>query len=505
MPLRRAQYAVAALLVLLAFAFQGSRGLFEPDEGRYTDVALQMRWSGDLLVPHLDPEHPHYTKPPLTYWSIAAGMAALGENEWGARLPAALAYLATALGVGLLASRLGSARPELAALVWGTMLLPFVGGNLASTDILLTAFETLAVLGFAKLEFAPVAATAGLWTMWLGFGLAFATKGPPGLLPLLGILAYVVAAHGARGTRRLFAWAPVLAFLVLAAGWFAWIVARDPRLLDYFLVYETLDRVATDVHHRNPGWLGLVKAYGSTIAAGTLPWLPLGLWAAWCARRAANAHDAVRAPSAAPRGAPLPAVLAGVPRADRFLLAWLLVPFAVFSLAQSRLPLYLLPLSAPLALWIARRLEAAPPVRGRRAVALVVAWALALVALKGVGAHLHAKQDSRAFARELAAAIDLRPFRELVFVGGPARYGLALYLRRDVEAGAVTTAPGRTPGIAPRHGVCDELAEHEAPLFLVRGPELAAFRRAADGCTARDERTTLRVRGQVREWTLVSE
>lgn len=495
MPLRRAQYAVAALLVLLAFAFQGSRGLYEPDEGRYTDVALQMRWSGDLLVPRLDPEHPHYTKPPLTYWSIAAGMSALGENEWGARLPAALAYLVTALGVALLAARLGAARPELAALVWGTMLLPFVGGNLASTDILLTAFETLAVLGFATLEFAPAARTAGLWTMWLGFGLAFATKGPPGLLPLLGILAYGVATHGARGAWRLFAWAPVLAFLVLAAGWFAWIVARDPRLLDYFLVYETLDRVATDVHHRNPGWLGLVKAYGSTIAAGTLPWLPLGLWAAWRARRGTGA----------PRGVPMQAPLAGMPREDRFLLAWLLVPFAVFCLAQSRLPLYPLPLSAPLALWIARRLEAAPPVQGRRAVALTIAWALALVALKGVGAHLHAKQDSRAFARELSTAIDVRPFRELVFVGGPARYGLALYLHRDVEAGAVATAPGRTPGIAPRHGVCDELAEHEAPLFLVRGPELAAFRRAADGCTARGGRTTLRVRGQVREWTLVSE
>ncbi|MCK4510708.1 glycosyltransferase, partial [bacterium] len=69
------------LAALLAFAFQGSRGLYETTEGRYAESAREMLETGDWLVPRLDYE-PHWTKPPLTYWALAGGMALLGENEW---------------------------------------------------------------------------------------------------------------------------------------------------------------------------------------------------------------------------------------------------------------------------------------------------------------------------------------------------------------------------------------------------------------------------------------
>ena len=40
----------------MAFSFQGSRGLWEPDEGRYTNVALNMLETGDYLLPRMDAE-----------------------------------------------------------------------------------------------------------------------------------------------------------------------------------------------------------------------------------------------------------------------------------------------------------------------------------------------------------------------------------------------------------------------------------------------------------------
>lgn len=88
---------VALALLVFALAFQGSRALYSPDEGRYTAVALEMLRSGDWVHPHLHPEVPHYTKPPLTYWALATSLDVFGTNTWAARLPYALAFVAAVL------------------------------------------------------------------------------------------------------------------------------------------------------------------------------------------------------------------------------------------------------------------------------------------------------------------------------------------------------------------------------------------------------------------------
>jgi 4-amino-4-deoxy-L-arabinose transferase len=86
-----------AIVLLYACAFQGTRPLYSPDEGRYTNVALNMLESGDWLRPTLHPEVEHWSKPPLTYWSIAASVATYGHSEFAARLPGALAFAGTVL------------------------------------------------------------------------------------------------------------------------------------------------------------------------------------------------------------------------------------------------------------------------------------------------------------------------------------------------------------------------------------------------------------------------
>ena len=78
---------------MLALALLGQRGIWDPDEGRYTNVALHMLDSGNWLEPHRSEEVGHWTKPPLTYWAIAASVEVFGRNPWAARLPGSLAYL----------------------------------------------------------------------------------------------------------------------------------------------------------------------------------------------------------------------------------------------------------------------------------------------------------------------------------------------------------------------------------------------------------------------------
>jgi len=186
---------LVALLIVVAFAFQGTRGIWEPDEGRYTAGGLNMVDSGDWLVPTLDGEHAHLTKPPMTYWAIASSVALLGRNEWAARLPGALAFVGTGLLVFGLGRRFCPARPWLPALVYGLSLAPFMGANVVSTDVLLVFFETAAMYAFVR----AVPGDGHLdrrWirAMWLAWGLAFMTKGPPGLLPLLAMMAIVPGA-----------------------------------------------------------------------------------------------------------------------------------------------------------------------------------------------------------------------------------------------------------------------------------------------------------------------
>ena len=53
---------IAALALVLALLLPGLRGVWDPDEGRYTNVAMHMLDSGDWLVPHRSEEVAHWTK-----------------------------------------------------------------------------------------------------------------------------------------------------------------------------------------------------------------------------------------------------------------------------------------------------------------------------------------------------------------------------------------------------------------------------------------------------------
>ena len=83
--------------VALGWNLNGYR-LFDPDEGRNAEVAREMAYSNDYVVPHLD-GLPYLDKPIVYFAAAAAMMELFGPTEAAARLPAYLATLAT---IGLL-------------------------------------------------------------------------------------------------------------------------------------------------------------------------------------------------------------------------------------------------------------------------------------------------------------------------------------------------------------------------------------------------------------------
>ncbi|HEX7326397.1 MAG TPA: glycosyltransferase family 39 protein [Rhodanobacteraceae bacterium] len=418
------------LLVLglvLGFAFQGSRGLWRTDEGRYTDGALQMLASGNYLIPAYSANRVNLSKPPVTYWIIAGAVKLLGRNTWAVRAPYAAAFVLTILLVYAIGIDLVPGKPWLPALIYACAFVPFASANAVSTDVFLTLFEALAALGFVRLSFGNHQSSRRLDAvlLWLGLGLAFLTKGPPGLILLLAIVPFIIPRGGWRGLGPVFQPLGIAVFFVVGLLWYAIVVVHDPWALHYFLYREIYQRIFTGAQRRHPGPFGWAVAYVPTLVIGSLPWWPLLFRNA----RHRFAIDGRR------QWLPHHPV-------ELFLLLWFGLPLLVFCLAQSRLPLYVLPLFLPLSLLLALALGDDIDLRLVRQRVLFGAWVVALLALKGgIAYFVHTPRDERAMARELTALTRSRAFGALVFVEATRKayaveehtpWGLTLYLDKPV-------------------------------------------------------------------------
>lgn len=466
----RSRVWIALLAVLLAFGFLGTRGIWDPDEGRYTNVALNMLDSGDWLEPRRNDDVGHWTKPPLTYWAIASSIAVFGQNPWAARLPSALSYLLCVWLAWRIARRLVPGGEDTAAIVYATMLLPFGAAGMITTDFLLAACEALAIWGFVEARFGQ--SRRGAWwlvLMWVGFALAFLTKGPPALLPLLVLTLYSLLVPSERG-HRLFDSAGLAVFLLLALPWFIAVIADNPGLFEYFIGDEVVNRVTTNEFGRHGQWYGWLAIYAPTLVLGSLPW-GTDLWR-WL-KTLPTSMRGWRVPAQRDRD-----------RAALLLALWLLLPLLVFCLSKSRLPLYILPLFVPLALLVARQ-------RQRDGLALpawhwIALWSLLLLGLRFASALWPTHKDAAVWANELRARAQA-PVREVVFVEDMARYGLHLHLDAEIEKIELDPLPRARFNPAYDETLAEELAEHEAQVLWVvkqaRWPELVE-RIAAQGYRA---------------------
>jgi 4-amino-4-deoxy-L-arabinose transferase-like glycosyltransferase len=413
--LRQKPYlAILLLSLVLGFAFMGSRSLSEPDEGRYTNVALNIADSNEWISLYRHPASLHFTKPPLTYWTIAASVKTFGFNTWAARLPIALAYLFSVLMIFRLGKIFSREKPWLPALIFATSPFPFLAGNYISTDFVLAACETFAVLCFTQYAFLK---KSKFWmdAMWAGFGLAFLAKGPPSLLPLMAI---IVLLWQQKDLKALFRPLGLVAFGLVGLAWYAVVIQRHPGLLDYFIGHEVVARVADESMQRNPEWYGPLKVYLPVLLFGALPWVMI---------------LAIRKIIALARKTPAAIEIVSADRTSekRFLWLWLLLPLIVFCLSRSRMPLYLLPLFTPFVLLLAGKLQDFN-FNTRTVFFLLLVWIAFLLGLRfALGRHDFDK-DPKVFADKLLVLTKEAP-HEIIFVEDMTRYGLHLYLGSQIN------------------------------------------------------------------------
>jgi 4-amino-4-deoxy-L-arabinose transferase-like glycosyltransferase len=333
---------LAVLLALFAAIWFGPldyRKLVKPDEGRYAEIPREMVASGDWTTPRLN-DIKYFEKPALQYWATAVAYELFGEHHWTSRLWTALTGFLGVLVTAFAAARLwGPAAGLYASCVLASSLLYVLIGHINTLDMGVSFFLSAAVFGFVlaqRDEAGPRARRNWMWAAWAMLGFATLSKGLIGLvLPGATLVAYTLWQRDFALWKKLHLLSGLGILLAITAPWFVKVSIANPEFAHFFFIHEHFERFLTKTHGRyQPMWYFIPVLLG-----GVLPWLASFL----ATLRYAPAMDAAHFQ----------------PR--RFLLLWVVVVFGFFSVSDSKLVSYILPLFPALAAlvgWHLSRIDA---------------------------------------------------------------------------------------------------------------------------------------------------
>ena len=303
----------------------GGPPLLEPDEGRNAEKAREMLLIKDWVTPHED-FLPVLDKPVFFYWLIAFSYKFFGISEWSARLPSALGALGSVVLIYLFVKRfLGFWEALWSALILVTSVEFFILSRVVIFDMALTFFITLSLCCFywglntdTRTKKRPL-----YLLMYGGMGVATLIKGLVGIiLPGMIIVLFLLLARKWSALREMDFPLGAIFFLLMVIPWYTWVEIRNPGYLRYFLWEEHFVRFLTPHFHRSEPWYYFLVV----LAVGFIPWtflLPYVIHTQW------------KTPSR---------------EITLFLVLWTILPFLFFSLSDSKLPHYILPMYPPLAI-----------------------------------------------------------------------------------------------------------------------------------------------------------
>lgn len=294
--------------------------LLPVDETRYLTVAMEMRQSGDWLLPTLN-HAPYSHKPPLLFWLINIVWTVAGENVAAARIVSFMTSTATVLLTAAFAKKLypeNKTASETAPLLLMASPAFMIYGGLIMFDFLMTVFILLALMALWKaLRDGPSLKT---WALFgLATGGAVLAKGP---IVLVHVLPVALAGPWIAGHERKFPKGSWYAGLAAGIGiattvGLSWAIpaalSGGEEFARMIFWEQSAGRMVQAFDHKRPFWFYLPFALAFTLPALLYP--PV--------RRALKQTTGVR---------------------ERFLLFWICSSFLLLCLISGKQPHYLLPL-----------------------------------------------------------------------------------------------------------------------------------------------------------------
>ncbi len=340
------------LLFFLLFVFPlWIRPLISPDEVRHAEIAREMIANSDYVSPSLNGMK-YFEKPVMGYWIFACAQNLFGENAFAMRLPVALAAGCCAWIVFLLGRRYagGSRIGLLAAGIYLTMPMVCLLASVAIPEGLFTCFLTacLALFFYASSDPGAVRWKKNLFLFCSGIlaGSAFLTEGFAGFaLPVIVAVPYLI---WEKRWKEIFIlpWLPLLGALCIVLPWALLIHRAEADFWRYFIVEGDLLRFL------GGKGVGMIQdLLGCELIPGGNVW-------------------EMNAPHQEPFYFFFPVLLVGAGqwvllfpvigaglkqigwegRFLRYCVCSAVLPFLFFSISAGKLPSYLLPCFAPLAL-----------------------------------------------------------------------------------------------------------------------------------------------------------
>jgi 4-amino-4-deoxy-L-arabinose transferase-like glycosyltransferase len=261
-------YALPCLVLLCLTLPHLDQGDFRRDTGRYAAVGHYMWSSGELLVPHLNPQTPYFNKPPLALLIHGLFLKTFGVNVAVARIPSILAAMGIVLLTMLAVRQIGS-RTE--ALATGFVLATTLEFFRRSREISLDLWQLFFVMGAVVLILRAIRLTKPwlLAVAGLPLGLALLCK------PLVALLVIPIAALWClkSSQRRFVAWLFLATFpvaLLVATPWHWHMYSQfGDAFLNQYFGHEVLDR-ALGLQLKQPVYYYLQEGLRTY-----WPWLPV--------------------------------------------------------------------------------------------------------------------------------------------------------------------------------------------------------------------------------------